>query len=332
MSHGRFNHPVIATLAGLADRFRKAPLAARLTDADRFDGKTLLITGANSGLGYAMTVEAARRGGSVVMGCRSEIPDSADRARRDSGSDRVSIRRLDLSKAETIHSFVDGLVEDELPVDVVILNAATTLPQSRRLDNGQDEMFMVNYLANFILVNLLLVRGVIHTDASRPRMVFISSDSHQGASAIDHNEFGRYFEYGVRKAINNYSYFKLVLNTFAVELSRRLQRADSAIDVHVICPGPVNSNIIKEAPQPLRAVLRVIFTVVFPSPAKAAKAPIYMAASDDFSGAPLRYLHMFSEKRMDEKVYAPDEGERLWTRSAELWRDIDSRAEIWEVR
>lgn len=329
MSHGRFNHPVIATLAGLADRFRRAPLAGRLSDADRFDGKTILITGANSGLGYAMTVEAARRGGRVIMGCRSQIPEAGERACRESGSDAIGMRRLDLSNVKSIHRFVDDILADEMSIDVVILNAATTLPQSRRLDNGQDEMFMVNYLANFMLVNLLLAAGAIHNGGSRSRIVIISSDSHQGASAIDYEEFGRYFDYGVRKAINNYSYFKLILNTFAVELSRRLQSAGSEIDVHVVCPGPVNSNIIKEAPQPLRSVLRAIFTLVFPSPEKAARAPIYMAASDDFRRVPLRYLHMFNEKRMDEKVYDSEQGARLWDRSAQLWMDLDSRAKIW---
>ncbi len=331
MSHGRFNHPVIATLAGLADRFRKAPLRRRLSDADRFDGKRILITGANSGLGYAMTVEAARRGGRVIMGCRSEIPEAGERARRESGSGDVSMRHVDLSRIESIHDLVAGLVEDEVQLDVVILNAATTLPRSRQLDNGQDEMFMVNYLANFMLVNHLLAKGAIRIETARSRVVFISSDSHQGASAIDYDEFGQYFEYGVRKAINNYSYFKLVLNTFAVELARRIGRAGLDLDVHVICPGPVNSNIIKEAPQPLRAVLRAIFTVVFPSAAKAAMAPIYAAASDDFDDVPLRYLHMFKEKRMDEKVYDAEEGARLWDRSAALWREIDSRAELWAV-
>ncbi|MDX1430430.1 MAG: hypothetical protein R3282_09085, partial [Rhodothermales bacterium] len=240
--------------------------------------------------------------------------------------------RIDLSDVESIHALVDGIVVDDVRLDVLVLNAATTLPKSRRLENGQDEMFMVNYLANFILVNLLLEKGAIRVGTSRPRLVFISSDSHQGASAVDYGEFGRYLPYGVRKAINNYSYFKLVLNTFAVELSRRLRRANLGIDVHVICPGPVNSNIIKEAPQPLRAVLRAIFTIIFPRPSKAAQAPIYVAASEDFAASRLRYLHMFNEKKMDEKVYDPEEGDQLWRRSSELWRQIDPRAQTWEPR
>jgi hypothetical protein len=69
----------------------------------------------------------------------------------------------------------------------------------------------------------MLEKGIIPNDGQPgflPRIIFISSDSHQGCSAIDYNEFGRYYDYGVSKGIENYSYFKLVLNTYAMELSR----------------------------------------------------------------------------------------------------------------
>ncbi|MEX0986260.1 MAG: hypothetical protein WD052_02200 [Bacteroidales bacterium] len=65
MSHGRFDNPVVATLTGILDIFRKQKLSERLTDADRIDGKTCIITGANSGLGFALAVDLARRGGHV---------------------------------------------------------------------------------------------------------------------------------------------------------------------------------------------------------------------------------------------------------------------------
>ena len=75
---------------------------------------------------------------------------------------------------------------------------------------------------------------------------------------------------------------KLVLNTFAIELSRRVNTTVINAQINVICPGPVNSNIIKEAPPLLRAVLRAIFTVIFKSPKRAALAPIYLGVSADF--------------------------------------------------
>lgn len=336
MSHGRFDNPVIASLHGFYDRFRKQDFESRFTENDRADGKICLITGVNSGLGYAVAVEMARRGAHVIGTVRRLKRESESRIRKESGSEKVEIRDLDLSKIDSIHEFCDGLKRDNIKLDIVILNAGIALPRSRKTESGQDEMFLVNYLSNVIMTNLLLTNQTIQSPPpdllptggrSRiPRIIFISSDSHQGSSYIDYEEFGKYIEYGVSKGIANYSYFKLILNTYATELSRRLNPGSVKVGVNVICPGPVHSNIIKPAPQPLRFVLGTIFKVIFRSPAKAAKPVVYLAISNDFEGKTNEYLHMFNAKKMDSKVYEPEEGSKLWERSMEVWREIDKLA------
>jgi len=328
MSHGRFDNPLVAALTGFFDLFRAQPLRERFGPGIRFDQRRVLITGANSGLGFAAAVEIARRGGHVTMACRSQIPQAGDLARMRSGASTIEMRRCDLADLNSIHEFVDGLVRDDLQFDIVILNAAVTLPRSRQTASGQDEMFLVNYLANVILSNLLLGQNRLSSLNGEPRLLFISSDSHRGASAVDYDEFGHYFDYGVNKAIANYSYFKLLLNTYATELDRRINGRDGAskIQINLICPGPVNSNIIKAAPWPLRFVLRVIFTVIFKSPAVAAEPLIYLAGSDDFHKRSNVYLHMFSHKPMDDKVYDQATGKRLWDESMKVWKQIDTRA------
>jgi NAD(P)-dependent dehydrogenase (short-subunit alcohol dehydrogenase family) len=191
-------------------------------------------------------------------------------------------------------------------------------------------MFLVNYLSNVMLTNLLMTSGVINTNSNgkafKPRVIFISSDSHQGSSYVDYNEFGRYFDYGVSKAIANYSYFKLLLNTYATELSRKVNHDGFKAGINVICPGPVNSNIVKEAPLVLRLILKSIFSVIFKSPKKACMPVVYMAISPDFEGRTNEYLHMFRPKKMDAKIYIPEEGEKLWNRSMEVWKQIDPLA------
>lgn len=328
MAHGRFDNPVIAALHGILDLFRKQELRDRLTENDRLDGKMVAITGANSGLGYALTVEVAKRGAKVIMACRRDLPQVLAKAKIDSGSDQIEMAYLDLSKTESIHGFVAGLKEAGTPVDVLVLNAGVALPGARKTESGQEEMFFVNYFANFMLVNLALKEGVVPADRSdsAPRILFISSDSHQGSSAIDYSEFGRYFDYGVSKGIGYYSYYKLVLNTFAVELSRRLNKERHRVGVHVICPGPVNSEITKEAPPLLHKVLKSIFRLFFKSPKEAALPVVYLAASKDLEGKSGEYMHMFKSKRMDEKCYDPEEGAKLWDASIELWARLDSRA------
>lgn len=327
MAHGRFDNPVVAALAGVKDFFRKQDLADQLKDTDRIEGKRCLVTGANSGLGYALAVELAKRGGDVIMANRRQLEASETRARKESGSNQIQSRYLDLSKIDSIHDFVNKLSNEHKKLDIVILNAGVALPKARKTDSGLEEMFLVNYLSNFILLNLLIKENLLNVNngSRMPRIIFISSDSHQGSSAIDFDEFGKYFDYGVSKGMNYYSYYKLVLNTLAVEFSRRLNTESIKYGVNVICPGPVHSNIIKEAPFLLRIVLGGIFSIIFKKPKDAAKPVVYMAISPDYEGKTAEYLHMFNRKKMDAKVYDPEEGEKLWKQSQLVWESVDSK-------
>lgn len=326
MAEGRFTNPVVASLAGVKDFFAKQELASRFSDKDRADGMTVLITGANSGLGFALAVEFAKRGARVIMAGRSKIPEAGYQVKKLSGSETVDMHYLDLCKIDTIHHFTQSLVDQAIQIDICILNAATALPGSRQTASGQDEMFLVNYLSNVILTQELLNKSVVSLKEDSPlsKMIFISSDSHQGATYIDYDEFGTYFEYGVSKGISNYSYFKLVLNTYATELSRRINKDGIKLSINVICPGPVASNIVKEAPWLLRMTLKGIFRIVFKSPSKAARPVVYMALSPDYKGTTNEYLHMFNPKKMDPKVYEIGEGEKLWVKSMDLLMSIDA--------
>lgn len=326
MAHGRFDNPVVAALAGVKDFFRKQDLIDKLKDSDRIDGKICLVTGANSGLGYALAVDLAKRGGNVIIAQRRLVDESVEKAKRDSGSKLVSGIHLDLSKVDSIHSFVEQIKKSKKKLDIIILNAGVALPKARKTESGQEEMFMVNYLSNFILLHLLLSDKLVANTDTIPRIVFVSSDSHQGSSFIDYEEFGKYIDYGVSKGINYYSYYKLVLNTFAVELSKRLNKDQVRYSVNVICPGPVNTNIIKEAPWMLRKLLGGIFTIIFKKPSDAAKAVVYMAISPDYEGKTSEYLHMFNQKKMDEKIYISEEGEKLWKASQQVWKAVDPMA------
>jgi NAD(P)-dependent dehydrogenase (short-subunit alcohol dehydrogenase family) len=332
VSHGRFQNPLEAALTGLKDRFGRQQLAEALTDDLRADGRTCVVTGASTGLGFAIAVQLAARGAHVVTVSRSGVPEKGEEIKRLSGSQQVEMIRADLSDLAQVHGVADTLKQRGLRVDVLVDNAGIATPRARKTAQGLDAMFVTNFLSKFVLANRLLRDGTIRNRtfaAGRepgvpvPRILFVSSDSHQGASAIDWDEFGRYYDYGVNKGIHNYSYFKLVLNTYACELARRLAPG-GAIDVptHVMCPGPVNSEIVRDAPALLRAALKLIFSVAFRSPEVAARPAVYACVAPDFERETNRYLHMFNPKRMDEKCYDAAEGARLWERSVELCRSV----------
>lgn len=328
MSHGRFKNPVEAVMAGVWDRTRGQSLEAAFTDDVRLDGKTCLVTGASSGLGFAVAVLLAQRGARVLMACRSGVPEKGEQVKALSGSDKIEMLQVDLSDLDQVHRLADELKARGETLDVVVENAGVASPQAKKTPQGLEAMFVTNYVAKFVLLQRLLEDGTIRNQTyaqrppeagRRPRILFISSDSHQGASAIDWEAFGKFRDFGVNGAINNYSYFKLVMNTYAAELGRRLDGPGGPdVAVHVMCPGPVNTNIVRDAPLVLRAFLRTVFKLFFRAPDVAARPVGYMCGAEDFGDQTGRYLHMFNEKRMDPKCYDAEEAARLWQQTEAL--------------
>ncbi|TNE63546.1 MAG: SDR family NAD(P)-dependent oxidoreductase [Bacteroidetes bacterium] len=327
-TQGRFSNPFSAVFTGVFELFRKKETIRPLLPTDRLDGKNVLVTGANSGLGFGIAEWLVRRGAHVVLACRSDIPGAAERLQDKYPDASVEMRFVDLKDVDSIHAFAQGLLDDNVTVDILIDNAGVTPARARKTPAGLDEMFMVNYLSKFILAQQLLNAGIIPNNIRAgnarpgqiPRMIYISSDSHQDASAIDFNSFGVFENYrGPNRGVSLYSYNKLILNTFIVELAHRLQRNGIPdVAVHAICPGPVNSNIIRDAPPVAKAILKLVFALFFKKPIVAAEPVIYMAAAPELEGATGSYLHMNRPKRMDEKVYDPEVGRLLWERTAAL--------------
>jgi len=91
----KYKTPVTAILTGITDLFRRTRPDCFLLPADRLDGKTVLIDGASSGLGFAIAVDAARRGAKVIMACRSGIPEKGEKVKKLSGNDNVHMELID---------------------------------------------------------------------------------------------------------------------------------------------------------------------------------------------------------------------------------------------
>jgi len=324
-SQGRFNNAASAVFTGVYELFRKKETVRDLTDRDRLDGKTCLVTGANSGLGFGIANQMALRGAKVIMACRKPYPKVVAKIKGLSKSSDIHLRLLELTDITSIDNFVKGLIDDKINIDISIHNAGVTPPKARKTKYGIDEMFMVNYLSKFYLINELLKGGVICNDTfasngkskDKPRIILIASDSHQGASDILIDQLGEFEPYqNPNRGVSLYSYNKLILNTFVVELSRRLS-LERKIDVcvHAMCPGPVNSNIIRDAPPLLKGFLRFIFMIFFKNPQKAALPVVYMSIANEYGNNTGQYLHMNRPKKMDKKCYDQNKGELLWLKS-----------------
>jgi hypothetical protein len=88
--------------------------------------------------------------------------------------------------------------------------------------------------------------------------------------------------------------------------------------VSALCPGPVNSNIAREAPALFQPLLKLVFRIFFRSPKKACQPVVYLAASGETEGRAMDYLFLLNRKEMDEKATDPDHGRRLWELTEKL--------------
>jgi NAD(P)-dependent dehydrogenase (short-subunit alcohol dehydrogenase family) len=319
-SRERYSNAFTATLSGIRDLFRKQKDMVILNDGDTLAGKKVLITGASSGLGFEAAVQLARRGAHVIMACRSGIPEKGELVRKLSGNPDVEMFQIDLSDMESITRLAETLKKSSVKLDILVCNAAVVPLKSRKTRQGLEEMFMVNYLAKYLFIRLLLENGLFNLGSnSIPRIIFVSSESHRNPRSFDWEGFGKYREYTMGKTVELYGYYKLLLTTFANELSRRLNTSGKTrCSVFVFCPGPVNSNIAREAPVIFKPLLKLVFRIFFRSPEKAVQPLLYFACSPEVKDKSIDYLFLMSRKEMDLKATDEQNGEKLWQYSEAL--------------
>ena len=294
----------------------------------RIDGKICLVTGANSGLGKAAAIDLARRGGRVLMACRGGHPQAGEDVRQASGSDDVRMLKVDLADLASVHRLCDGLSAAVPRIDVAVLNAGLMPRRASRSAQGYELMFAVHFLANRVLVDRLFADGLLRGSRAAgqtPRIVVVSSETHRSADAIDFDRLGVSVPYRFRDGLKFYGQSKLVQCTYACELSRRLNPAsptdaDEApeVAVHVLCPGPVDSGIARQAPLLLKPLLTVTMKAFFASPSQAAVPVIYLCCSEAAGERTGIYLHMMHEKQVSSAASDPGNGALLWSKSAAM--------------
>ncbi|KAM8870160.1 retinol dehydrogenase 13 isoform 2-T2 [Spinachia spinachia] len=149
----------------------------------RLDGKTVLITGANTGIGKETSREMARRGARVVMACRdlTRAEQAAEDIRQSTGNGNVVIRHLDLASVYSVTQFAKDFMDGEDRLDILINNAGVMMCPRWLTEDGFETQLAVNHLGHFLLTNLLLPK----LKTSGPsRVVTVSSIAHQGGSGV----------------------------------------------------------------------------------------------------------------------------------------------------
>jgi NAD(P)-dependent dehydrogenase (short-subunit alcohol dehydrogenase family) len=220
---------------------RKRWSAADLPD---LAGKTVVVTGANSGIGYEAALEFARAHVTVVLACRRlESANAAADQIRSAGPGRaVEVMELDLASLASVRAFAEAFKRAHSALDVLVNNAGVMALPYRKTADGFEMQFGTNHLGHFALTGLLL-DSLLAADA--PRVVTVSSSAHRiGKIRFDDLNW----EHGYRKWYA-YGQSKLANLLFMFELNRKAQRAGVKL-ISVAChPGYAATNLQAAGPR-----------------------------------------------------------------------------------
>lgn len=312
---------VANSIFGAVRDFRnlKTPDLDPVPDDVRIDKKTCLVTGANSGLGRAAAIDLARRGGNMILACRPGRHDTCDEIKAASGAETVEMVEVDLADIGSVHRCCDDLHSRGVTIDIALMNAGLMTPTARATPQGYDTMFAVHFLSKRVMIDRWLKDGVIRPAKQReepPRIVFVSSESHRSADAVEFDRLGEYTEFGIKESMRHYGHSKLVLSTYATELSRRLNPSESTeVAVHALCPGGVATNIARDAPALLKPIVSPVLRLFFRSPEKAISPIIYLCCAPEAGTSTGMYLHLMNHKPVSEAAAEPENGIKLWDAS-----------------
>lgn len=275
--------------------------------------KICMITGASSGIGKATALGLAKMGATVVMLAHNQSRGEAalEEIKGASGNSNVELLVADLASQAEIRQLVQDFKQRHSQLHVLINNAGIAPVQRSVTNDGIERVLAVNYLAPFLLTNLLL--DTLKSSAPA-RVVNVAGEYHRKAT-INFDDLMSEKDYNGGRANNQ---AKLALILFTYEMARRLDGTGAT--VNCLHPGAVATDAPLKDPQ-LPAFARLMYRLVrlfFLSPEKGAQTSIYLASSPELEGVTGKYFIKKAPVKSSLESYDTNISKRLWEVSAQL--------------
>lgn len=283
------------------------------------EGRTVLITGANTGIGWEAAKMLAARGGRILLACRS-----AERAREATRRlveiyprARVELVQLDLASLDSVRAAAEQL-ESEPHLDLLINNAGIMFPPREPTRDGFESHFGVNHLGHFALTGLLLPKL---RSRQGSRVVSVSSNAHKRAS-IDFEDPHAERHYS---RLGRYGMSKLANLLFTYELQRRLKQSGAETIALACHPGASMTDLGRHIPTWLLAALKPVLHFATHPPPEGAMPTVRAATDPSATGGqyygPGGLLELTGPPvvvRSTAASHDQDVAARLWSLSTEL--------------
>lgn len=240
----------------------------------RLEGKVVLITGGNSGIGLETARDLAKRGARIIIASRDtkKSADAVAEIVKTTGNRNIEFRYLDLSKFSSIKTFAEDFNSAYDRLDILINNAGCGVLKHKITEDGFNKLMQINYFGHFLLTSLLLNK-IINSKPSR--IINISSYSHF-ASCLNMNDFEgrRKRHYSIQ-----YSNSKLCMILWTKALAEKLPKGVTA---NVLHPGLVQTPIFKMYHIPT-TILTPLMKFFFKNSVEGAQTTIHLAVSEDLA-------------------------------------------------
>jgi NAD(P)-dependent dehydrogenase (short-subunit alcohol dehydrogenase family) len=275
-------------------------------------GKIVLITGANSGIGFVTAKRLAQLGAEIVLVCRDRHrgADALREIKQCATDTQPRLLQADMSSQASIHALSAELHKSIPRIDVLINNAGGIFSRRELTGDGIERTFATNYLAPFLLTHLVLdlVRA-----APAGRIVNIASALH-GAdrSVLDDLQGEKHYNF-----MQAYKVSKFAIIVFTYELARRL--TSTGVAVNCVEPGPTRTRFgdnMTGLPSLFPRVMKRL--PLFRSPEVGARTPVYVASSPDLEGVTGKYFVKCESAPSKPITHDLELAVRLWKISARL--------------
>ncbi|XP_026564309.1 retinol dehydrogenase 11 [Pseudonaja textilis] len=277
--------------------------------AAQLNGKVVVITGANTGIGKETAGDLARRGAKVILACRNmaKAEIAAHEIRIKTGNQEVIAKRLDLADTKSIREFASNFLKEEKELHILINNAGVMMCPYSKTADGFETHFGVNHLGHFLLTFLLIERL---KQSAPARIVNVSSLAHHMGRIHFQNLQGEKFYFrGLA-----YCHSKLANILFSRELARRLQ--GTGVTVNALHPGSVLSELTRHSFS--LKVFANIFAIFLKTPWQGAQTSIYCAVTEELETVSGKYFSDCKPANISSQGLNDETAKKLWNVSCEL--------------
>lgn len=272
----------------------------------RIDGKVVVITGANTGIGKETAIDLARRGGRVYIACRDEEKgrEALEDIKKTSKSSDAFALKLDLASISSIRQFSKDFHERESKLHILINNAGIMACPKTFTRDGFEMQLGTNHLGHYLLTNLLLD---LIKDSAPSRIVVVASEGYK-LSDINREDLMSEKSYNKLKA---YGQSKLANILFAKELSRRLQ--GTGVTVNSCHPGIIQTELGRHMQSWLRPIYRKVLFPVYKTVHEGAQTQIRLAVDPELQDVTGKYFKDCEECVPNASARDLDTAKWLWT-------------------